>query len=47
MKKIKASEIFEKDEIEEIKQIIDIFNGSIVKVVDKNMNVLFKSKLCY
>lgn len=36
MKKIKASEIFTKEEIAQIKPFIDMFKGTIVKVWDKD-----------
>lgn len=36
MRKVKASDIFTKEEIEEIKPFVDMFKGTIVKVWDKD-----------
>ena len=47
MVEINAKEIFpDDDERLEVKAWLDLFNGILMRVIDKDGTILFESKLC-
>lgn len=44
---MKASELFTSEEIVEVKEFVDFFNGTLTRVVDESGKVLFESKYSF